>query len=149
MSIWTRIKDFGPWSRAQKEHDLEREIQNHLDLEAEESGQSGAQRAFGNARLVKEDVRAAWGWTRLEQLARDVRYGLRQVRRNPAFSGIAIATLALGIGGITGMFSALDPVPVRPLPFAAADPLVLIWGDLIHSPISKSFPPPAGWVGGR
>src|ERR671919_609282 len=39
---------------------------------------------------------AAWGWARLEQLGRDVRYGLRQVRRNPAFSGIAIATLALG-----------------------------------------------------
>ena len=57
MSIWTRIKDFGPWSRAQKERDLEHEIQNHLDLEAEESGH-GAQRAFGNAMLVKEGVKS-------------------------------------------------------------------------------------------
>ena len=89
MGIWTRIKAIGPWSRAQKESDLEREIRNHLDLEAEESGRYGARRAFGNISVVKEDVRAAWGWTRLEQLARDVRYGLRQVRRNPAFSVVA------------------------------------------------------------
>src|SRR5438132_10727025 len=49
MSMWTRLKAFGPWSRAQQERDLEREIQNHLDLEAEESGPSGARRAFGSA----------------------------------------------------------------------------------------------------
>ena len=72
--------------------------------------------------LVKEDVRAAWGWTRVEQLARDVRYGLRQVRRNPAFSAIAIATLALGIGVNTAMFSAVDAVLIRPLPYADAGP---------------------------
>src|SRR5213593_1030564 len=146
MSIWTRIKAFGPWSRAQKEHDLEREIQNHLDLEAEESGQSGAQRAFGNAVLVKEDVREAWAWTRLEQLARDVRYGLRQIRRNSAFSAVAIATLALGIGGITAMFSAFDTILIRPLPYAGADHLVMIWDALSRERISKSFPAPAEWL---
>src|SRR5438093_7208563 len=140
MSFWTRIKDFGPWSRAQRERDLEREIRNHLDVEAEESGQYGARRAFGNVMLVKEDVRAAWGWTRVTQLARDVRYGLRQVRRNPAFSGIAIATLALGIGGITAMFSAFDKILIRPLPYADADHLVMIWDDLSNEGISKSFP---------
>src|SRR5437016_5626249 len=145
MSIWTRIKDFGPWSRAQKERDLEREIQNHLDLEAEESGRYGAQRAFGNAMLVKEDVRATWGWTRLEQLARDLRYGLRQVRRNPGFSAIAIATLALGIGGITAMFSAFDTILIRPLPYADAGRLVMVWDDLIPKG-SKSFPAPAEWL---
>ena len=67
--------------------------------------------------LVKQDVRAAWDWTWLEQLARDVGYGLRQIRRNPAFSGIAIATLALGIGINTAMFSAVDAVLIRPLRF--------------------------------
>src|SRR5262245_27566880 len=98
MSLLKRLRDFGPWSRARQERDLDREIRNHLDLEAEESGSDGARRAFGNATLVKEDVRAAWGWTRPEQLGRDIRYGLRQIRRNPLFSAIAIATLALGIG---------------------------------------------------
>src|SRR5262245_41218822 len=116
MGIWTRIKAIGPWSRAQKESDLEREIRNHLDLEAEDSGHYGARRAFGNISVVKENVRAAWGWTRLEQLARDVRYGLRQICRNPAFSVVAIATLALGIGVNTAMFSAVYAVLIRPLP---------------------------------
>ena len=75
-------------------------------------------------------ARDVWGWTRLEQLARDAAYGLRQVRRNPVFSAIAIATLALGIGGITAMFSAFDAVLIRPLPYADADRLVMIWDDL-------------------
>jgi hypothetical protein len=79
----------------------------------------------------------AWGWTHLEQLARDVRYGLRQVRRNPAFSGIAIATLALGIGVNTAMFSAVDTVLIRPLPYLDADRLVMIWDDMSRT---GSFP---------
>ena len=69
----------------------------------------------------------AAGWT---PFGRDVGYGLRQVRRNPAFSAIAIATLALGIGGITAMFSAFDAVLIRPLPYADADRLVMIWDDI-------------------
>ena len=146
MDIWRRLKDFGPWSRAHRERDLEREIQNHLDLEAEESGPYGAQRAFGNALRVKEDVRAAWGWTRVEQLARDAGYGLRQVRRNPAFSGIAIATLALGIGANTAMFSAVDAVLIRPLPYVDADRLVMIWDDdMSRTGSPKFFSTPPEW----
>src|SRR5436190_10445787 len=87
MKFWSRITRRG----AERERDLEREIQSHLDLEAEESGELGARRAFGNVTLVKEDMGAAWGWPRLEQLARDAKYGLRQIRRNPSFSAIAIA----------------------------------------------------------
>ena len=143
--IWTRIKKFGPWSRVQKERDLEREIRNHLDLEAEESGPYGARRAFGNVALVKEDVRAAWGWRRLEQLASDVRYALRQIRRNPAFSAIAIATLALGIGANTAMFSAVDAVLLRPLPYHDAGRLVMVWDDVRRTDSAKFFTTPAEW----
>jgi putative ABC transport system permease protein len=145
MSVWTRLKDFGPWSRAQKERDLEREIQNHLDLEAEESGQDGARRTFGNTMLVNEDVRAAWGWTRVEQLARDVLYALRQVGRNPSFSAIAIATLALGIGVNTAMFSAVDAVLIRPLPYVDAGRLVMIWDEMSRIGFPKHYSTPAEW----
>ncbi len=146
MSLWTRLKDLGPRTRARKERDLEREIQSHLDLEAEESGHYGARRAFGNTVLVKEDVRAAWGWTRVEHLARDVGFGLRQVRRNPAFSGIAIATLALGIGANTAMFSAVDAVLIRPLPYADASRLVMVWDDdKARTGSRKFFSTPPEW----
>ena len=115
MNVWQRLKNVS--GRQHRERDLDREIRSHVDLEAEEAGQRGlssgearyaAQRTFGSSMLVKEEVRVAWGWTRLEQLAGDARYGLRQVRRNPAFSTIAIATLALGIGVNTAMFSPVD-----------------------------------------
>ena len=147
MNVWRRIKDFGPGGRARKERDLEREIQDHLTLEAEESGRYGARRAFGNILTVKENVREAWGWTRLEQFARDAGYGLRQVRRNPLFSGIAIATLALGIGGITAMFSAFDAVLIRPMPYADADRLVMIWDDMSGNDVTtKHNSTPAEWI---
>jgi putative ABC transport system permease protein len=147
MGFWKRTDPGAPRSRAERERDLEREIQSHLDLEAEDSGRSGARRAFGNVTLVKEDVRAAWGWTGLEQLARDVDYGLRQVRRNPSFSGIAIATLALGIGGIAAMFSAFDRVLIRPLPYEDSDRLVMIWDEMSATDVtSKHNATPAEWI---
>src|SRR5260221_331716 len=83
------------------ETDLDREIQNHIAYEAEESGGG---RALGNIALVKEDVREAWGGAGMEQFARDIQFGWRQVRRTPSFSAIAIGTLALGIGGIAAVF---------------------------------------------
>ena len=146
MSIWERIKRFGLWPRVQRESDIEREIRNHLDLEAAESGERDARRAFGNVTLVKEDVRAVWGWPLLEQFTRDIHYGLRQLRRNPVFSVIAIATLALGIGVNTAMFSAVDAVLIRALPYADAERLVMIWDDLSKSnDLGKLFSTPAEW----
>ncbi len=147
MNVWRRIKGFGPQSRARNELDLEREIQDHLALEAEESGRRGAQRVFGNTVMVKEDVRETWGWSGLERFLQDVRYGLRQIRQNPAFAAIAIGTLALGIGGITAMFSAFDAVLIRPLPYAKADRLVMIWDDMSKSDVTtKHNSTPAEWI---
>ena len=88
----------------------------------------------------------SWGWMRLEQLARDVGYALRQVRRTPAFSGVAIATLALGIGANAAMFSAVDAVLIRPLPYVDADRLVMIWDDdMRRTGTQKFFTTPPAW----
>ncbi len=145
--------------RSDKEAELREELRFHLEEEAEQRQEEGlsedearwaARRELGNLALVEENTRASWGWTRLEQLARDAGYGLRQVRRNPAFSAIAIATLALGIGGITAMFSAVDAVLIRPLPYADADRLVMVWIDPGKDEVGKGdgkfFLTPAEWL---
>jgi putative ABC transport system permease protein len=141
--------------RRDRELELRKELQFHLQEETEarrEQGLTGdeariaARRELGNLTLVEEDTRTAWGWTRFEQLARDAGFGLRQIRRNPAFSAIAIATLALGIGGITAIFSAVDAILIRPLPYPDADRLVMIWDNLNRDGSSKSFPAPAEWL---
>ena len=80
---------------------------------------------------------------RLESVIQDVRFGLRQIRRNPSFSGIAIATLALGIGVNTAMFSAVDAVLIRPLPYDDADRLVMVWDALTTD--AKFFSTPPEW----
>jgi predicted permease len=122
--------------RRDKEAELREELRFHLEEEAEQRQADGlakdearlaARRELGNLALVEENTRAAWGWTRLEQLARDASYGLRQIRRNPGFSAIAIATLALGIGASTAIFSVVDAILLRPLPYPEPDRLVRIW----------------------
>src|SRR3954447_6816141 len=142
--------------RSDKEAELREELHFHLEQEAEQRQDDGlaehearwaARRELGNIALVEENTRVAWGWTRFEQFARDAGHGLRQFRRNPSFSGIAIATLALGIGGITGMFSAFDAVLIRPLPFADADRLVMIWDDMSGNDVTtKHNSTPAEWI---
>ncbi len=114
---------------------------------AEADARWAARREFGNVARVQESARAVWGWTRVEQFARDARFGLRQIGRNPGFSAIAVATLALGIGGITAMFSAVYAVLIRPLPYTDPDRLVMIWDDLSKSnPRVKAFPAPGEWA---
>src|SRR6187401_2854387 len=84
--------------------------------------------------------------TTFEHLLRDLSLALRQIRRNPGFSAIAIATLALGIGVNAAMFSAVDAVLIRPLPYADADRLVMVWDD--NSRVGDSahfFSTPAEW----
>lgn len=116
--------------------DIRREIADHLELEAEDVARYGAgsgadaaavaRRHFGNATFVAEDMRAVWHLTWLEQLAQDLRHGVRSLRHSPAYTLTATITLALGIGASTAVFSLGDHVLRRPFPQLPEQDLVWI-----------------------
>src|SRR5262249_61649099 len=122
------------WRRRQ-DRELDEEIASHLRLaiadrveRGEDVGEAtrAVRREFGNVPLVKEVTRGMWGWIVLEQLAQDVRYALRALRKAPGFTAVAIATFALGIGANTAMFSVINAVMLRPLPFPHSERMVSI-----------------------
>jgi putative ABC transport system permease protein len=142
--------------RNEAERDLHDELEGFLDMAAADQIRDGATAAearrrallqLGGLEQAKERVRGGRHGAWLDLVARDVRYGLRQVRRDRAFSAIAIATLALGIGGVTAMFSAFDAVLIRPMPYADADRLVMIWDAMGKTDITtKHNSTPAEWI---
>jgi predicted permease len=158
MTLLHRLASIVRWMvrRNQAERDLHDELEAFVDMAAADQIRNGATPAearrraalqLGGLEQAKERVRGARHGAWLDVAGRDVRYGLRQVRRNPAFSAIAIATLALGIGGMTAMFSAFDAVLIRPLPYTDADRLVMIWDATGETDVTaKHNSTPAEWI---
>lgn len=137
MNIATRLKRRlrSLFRRDDVESDLSDEIRLHLEMEIEdlirqgESAEAARREAylrFGGLDKTKEDCRDARGTRLLENLLRNIRYGIRSLARTPSFTAVAILSLAIGIGANTAIFSVVNGVLVKPLPFPDADSLVTV-----------------------
>src|ERR1035438_5794219 len=122
--------------------DVDDEIREHIEERTADLVAQGmspatallaARREFGNVALTAEQSREVWHYAPLEEILADLRYALRQLRRAPAFAAAATATLALGIGANTAVFSVVNAVVLRPLPFPDSGRLVSVQARRIQA----------------
>jgi len=124
--------------RRKREEELDEELQSHLRMatqdrvergETSEQAEQFSRRQIGNVGLIKETTRDIWGWRWLTDVVQDLRFGLRMLRKNPGLSALLILTLAVGVGGTTAMYSVIEAVVLRPLPYVDDTRVMVITGE--------------------
>lgn len=162
MSILARLLETGrrivhSVRRRRRERDIDDELAFHLAMRRESLAAEGnsrddaarlARRQFGNVQVIKEQTQDMWTLPSLESIVQDARYALRALWRTPAFSVVAILALTLGIGANSAIFSLVNAVFVRGLPYAHADRLVLLIGNVRRDKVERrgnSWPDYEDW----
>src|SRR5262249_37010797 len=143
--------------KSKMEEELDEEVRFHLEREIEENIARGmspedarfaALRSFGGVERVKEESRDERGIRLMEELWQDLRYGARMLLKNPGFTASAVVTLALGIGANSAIFSVVDALLLRQLPYRAPDKLVQVWetdAKRGNNAMTASYPNFADW----
>ncbi len=150
MNWWQRL-----WRRKHMDEQLEKELRFHLEKHARELIAQGhhppeawrqARLALGGSEQVKEQCRDVRGTRWLEDLAQDVHFALRMLRKNSGFAAVALLTMALGIGVTTIMFTVVNGVLWKPLPYPEPDRLVTVhghtdtWNTKIYGEQNVAYP---------
>src|SRR4029453_4503191 len=133
-----RTRLFGSARGRRALDDLDQDIRDHIERETQDNIERGmapeearrqAMLTFGNVALAKEDTRRVWVWAWLDQARQDLRYAARTLRRRRGFVRAGATTLALAIGFNTTMFSVLNAVLLRPLPYRTPEQLAMLWAE--------------------
>ncbi|HEU5220064.1 MAG TPA: ABC transporter permease [Gemmatimonadales bacterium] len=156
MNLFRRLTWF--FGRRRFEADLNDELRFHEDMAAEEARHQGAdpdearfaaRRRVGNTAQVAERARAVWSPPALDDLLQDMKYAVRGLRRRPGYAAAAILTLTLGIGATTALFSVLNAVLLKSLPYADAGRLVQVWERNVPRNRGENIVSPANFADWR